>query len=310
MTTQTPIFNNQQTTKISLREILRKRVSLASYTSLKIGGPADYFAEPRSLEELQAALIFAQSRNLLWRVLGNGTNSLFPDEGFRGLVIHLGRNFGAMRIDESDAKLVAQAGAGLGAAMGYMRVKGFYDFDGLVGIPAAIGGAIYMNAGIPEFSISERVSHVTVLGADGALTRLDQRECEFNYRKSLFQQRNWIIVEAEFQLGGAQRFDPQELLNRRRERQPVQMPSPGCVFKNPSGGGMGAGKLIDSAGLKGLRCGGAMISPLHANFIVNLGDATAQDVLRLIDFAKERVYKEFSVELQLELAVVSNASLR
>ena len=297
---------HQPITKTSLKEIVRKNVSLVNYTSLKIGGPAAYFAEPRTLDELHAVLSQAEGSRLPWVVLGNGTNTLFPDEGYRGVVIHLGRNFGAMHFE--DELLVTQTGAGLGAAMGYARVKGFHDFDGLVGIPAAIGGALYMNAGVPEFSISELVRNVTVLTKAGQLIRLEPDECEFGYRKSIFQKRGWIIVGAEFRLGRERRFDPEELLRRRRERQPVQLPSPGCVFKNPTAG-FGAGQLIDSCGLKGLRSGDAMISPLHANFIVNLGAAKAADVLRLIDFAKERVYKEFSVELQLELAVVSNASL-
>jgi UDP-N-acetylmuramate dehydrogenase len=293
--------------KTSLQEVIRRHVALSQHTSFKVGGPADYFATPRSLDELRGILAFAQAQSLRWMVLGNGTNSLFPDEGFRGVVIQLTRKYGAMRIDED--RLSAQAGASLGAAMGYLRVKGFYDFDGLVGIPASIGGALAMNAGIPEFSISERVRNVTVLAKDGALLRLNQEECNFSYRKSIFQKRDWVIVGVEFQLGAERRFDSEALLQRRRDRQPIQSPSAGCIFKNPSNG-PGAGKLIDLSGLKGLKCGGAMISPLHANFIVNTGEASAQDILQLIDFAKERVYKEFSVELQLEVAVVSNANLR
>lgn len=286
-----------------LKAIIRRGELLSHYTSLGIGGPADFFASPRTPEEIEELLSYARGLKLPWMVLGNGTNVLFPDEGYRGLVIHLGRNFSAKRL--RDNRLFVQAGAGLGATIGYLRAQGFYDFNGFVGIPGTIGGALTMNAGIPEVTISEYVHSVTVLTDEGFLLRLSREECGFEYRGSLFQRRPWVILEGEFQLGGARRFDLEGLMQRRRERQPIHDRSAGCVFKNPPGP-FTAGQLIERAGLKGLAIGGAMISSVHANFIVNLGWATARDVLRLIDFAREKVYKEFRVELRLELVVVSN----
>ncbi len=292
----------------SVLKRIKRNERLARHTSLKIGGPADYFAEPRSIAEVQILIAFAEENGLPWLVLGNGTNVLFPDEGYRGLVIHLGRAFGAKRL-EGD-RLLVQAGASLGTTMGYARARGFYDFDGLVGIPGTIGGALAMNAGIPEFTISKLVRSVVVLTEKGKILRLSKEQCEFGYRTSIFLGRPWVILAGEFQLGGPKRFDPQALLARRRERQPLGQASPGCVFRNPLPSPPTAGQLLEQAGLKGLRCGGAMISPIHANFFVNRGGATASDLLRLIDIAREKVYKEFNVELQLELTVVSNARLR
>ena len=287
----------------AVKTLIHRNVELSEYTSLKIGGPAEYFASPNSFEDLTRVMAFAKVLDLPWFILGNGTNMLVPDEGFRGLVIHLGRNFGAIRIEEN--RLQAQAGAGLGETMGYLRHQGFHDFDGLIGIPGTVGGAITMNAGIPEFAISDRVLSVTALTGDGALIKLDYEDCEFGYRSSRFQNSGWIIVSAEFELGMDERFDLKDLMDRRRDRQPLRWPSPGCVFKNPPGT-PGAGWLIEQAGLKGMIYGGAMISSVHGNFIVNRGSATAADVQGLIDFAREKVYKEFGVELQLEVAVVSN----
>jgi UDP-N-acetylmuramate dehydrogenase len=287
---------------------IKRNEPLAQHTSLRIGGLADYFAEPRSIEEIQTLVAFAEENGLPWLVLGNGTNVLFPDEGYRGLIIHLSRAFGAKRLKGD--RLLVQSGAGLGATMGYVRAHGFYDFDGLVGIPGTIGGALAMNAGIPEFTLSEIVRSVIVLTEKGKILTLAKEQCEFGYRTSVFLGRPWVILAGEFQLGGPKRFDPRALLARRRGRQPLGQSSPGCVFRNPLPSPPTAGQLLERASLKGLRCGGAMISPIHANFFVNCGGATASDVLRLIDIAREKVYKEFNVELQLELVVVSNARLR
>lgn len=288
-------------------EFIERAEPLARHTSLGIGGPADHFASPTTSGELLMAINYAWERDLPWMVLGNGTNILFPDGGYRGLVIHLGRNFSARRIEGE--RLYVQSGAGLGGTISYLRARGFYDLDGLVGIPGTIGGAVAMNAGVPEVTIAERLLEVTALTEKGELLKLPKEECHFGYRASVFRRQPWVILAAEFRLGEERRFDPEGLLKRRRERQPLGMRSAGCVFKNPDGP-MSAGELIDAAGLKGLRVGGAMISHVHANFIVNLGRATASDILHLIDIAREKVYKEFGVELRLELVVVSNSNLR
>lgn len=271
---------------------------------MRIGGPADFFARPRSVEEVVALVQYAKGRGLSWTVLGNGTNVLFPDAGFRGLVIHLGRGFSRIEIDEGGLR--AQSGAGLGEAMGRLRAKGFHDLDGLVGIPGTIGGALAMNAGTPESTVSDMLIRATILAEEGEIRVLAPEECGFGYRSSLFQRRPWVILEAEFRIDGEPRFEMQALMERRRNAQPLRYFSAGCVFRNP-GGPLTAGQLLDRAGLKGFRCGDAMISPIHANFIVNQGRASASDVVRLLDIARRRVYKLFGVELRPELVVASHS---
>jgi len=286
-----------------LGDILKYREKLARHTSLKIGGEADYFIAPRCLEDLEAGLALAKEFDLPWVVLGNGTNILFPDEGYRGMVIKLGPKMSAKFL--RDDILVAQAGASVGMLMKYLHEHALNDLDFLAGIPATVGGALAMNAGIPEGTISDLVSKVRVLTNEAKWVTLTKDECDFGYRCSLFRQRKYIIVEGEFKVGGDKAWDFESLMRRRVERQPLSQPSPGCVFKNPEGVGATAGQLIDSAGLKGYKVGGAVISHKHANFIVNEGGATCKDILRLIDTVREYVLKYFGVELALELEVVS-----
>jgi UDP-N-acetylmuramate dehydrogenase len=285
-----------------LRGLVKTHEPLARHTSLRIGGPADYFVIPASVDDILETLDFVRDRGLPWIVLGNGTNVLFPDEGYRGVIIKLGPSLG--RIEISGDRVRAQAGASLAALISQVRAQGGRDFDFLVGIPGSVGGALVMNAGIPEGTISDVVTRVGALTFDGKFITLKAEECRFGYRASRFQEERLIVIEGEFALGRGKSWDGEELLRRRKERQPLGVPSPGCVFRNPVGVNATAGQLLDWAGLKGLRVGGARISPKHANFIVNEGGATSRDVLQLIDIARSVVLKYWGVELKLELAVV------
>jgi UDP-N-acetylmuramate dehydrogenase len=285
-----------------LRGLVKTHEPLARHTSLRIGGPADYFVIPASVDDILETLDFVRDRGLPWIVLGNGTNVLFPDEGYRGVIIKLGPSLG--RIEISGDRVRAQAGASLAALISQVRAQGGRDFDFLVGIPGSVGGALVMNAGIPEGTISDVVTRVGALTFDGKFITLKAEECRFGYRASRFQEERLIVIEGEFALGRGKAWDGEELLQRRKERQPLGVPSPGCVFRNPVGVNATAGQLLDWAGLKGLRVGGARISPKHANFIVNEGGATSRDVLQLIDIARSVVLKYWGVELKLELAVV------
>ena len=201
-----------------------------------------------------------------------------------------------------EGSLWVGAGEGLGEVLRYLHQHGFHDLDFLVGIPGTVGGAVAMNAGIPEASIGDFVERIWALDPQGELHSFSQEECGFGYRESRFRHEPWVIVAAEFRLEGEAQWDLEELLARRR-RQPEQ-PSPGCVFKNPPG--ESAGRLIDRAGLKGLRVGGAAISLVHANFIINLGGARASDVLKLMEIVRERVHATFGVDLEPELEIVFN----
>jgi UDP-N-acetylmuramate dehydrogenase len=285
-----------------LRGLVKTHEPLARHTSLRIGGPADYFVIPASVDDILETLDFVRDRGLPWIVLGNGTNVLFPDEGYRGVIIKLGPSLG--RIEISGDRVRAQAGTSLAALISQVRAQGGRDFDFLVGIPGSVGGALVMNAGIPEGTISDVVTRVGALTFDGKFITLKAEECRFGYRASRFQEEQLIVIEGEFALGRGKAWDGEELLQRRKERQPLGVPSPGCVFRNPVGVNATAGQLLDWAGLKGLRVGGARISPKHANFIVNEGGATSRDVLQLIDIARSVVLKYWGVELKLELAVV------
>ncbi len=286
-----------------VRGVVKFGEKLKYHTSLRVGGEASYFVRPETVEDIKESLTFAQERGLPWVVLGNGTNILFPDEGYDGVVLHIGLGMRDKRLDESEGLAGVQAGASLGRVIRFLHSYGLSDFDFLIGIPGAVGGALAMNAGIPEGSIAQLVKRVYALSGLGEPLILEREECQFGYRRSIFQREKLIILAAEFQVGTRRAWDATKLLERRRG-QPLGQPSPGCVFKNPPGNP--AGWLIESAGLKGCRVGGAAFSSLHANFIVNEGGATAADVLRLIDLARERVYKEFGVDLEMELEIISN----
>lgn len=284
-------------------EILHQE-PLAPYTSLRIGGPARYLIKPASVEDVQRALAFAQERGMPWRVLGNGTNTLFDDAGYRGVVLHLGPGTRLNRMALQGDRLWVQGGASLAAARHLCELHGHRALDFLIGIPGTVGGALAMNAGIPEAAIGSVVESVTVMDVWGKVRQWTAAECAFAYRSSAIRRDGLIVLGAQLRLDSAIAWDKVKLLERRK-RQPVGR-SPGCVFKNPAGAPGSAGWLIDRSGLKGYTVGDAQVSRCHANFILNQGQARSADVLSLIDIVREKVYKEFSLELHLELEVVLN----
>ncbi len=286
-----------------VRGVVKFNEKLSLHSSLRVGGEARYFVKPQAVEDIKECLSFAQEEDLPWVAMGNGTNILFPDEGYPGVVIQIGLGMREKELDHSRGLLKVQAGESLGGLIHFLHSHGLNDFDFLVGIPGAVGGSLVMNAGIPEGSIGDLVKRVYALDEQGEARSFTKEECEFSYRESRFQRERLIIVGAEFAVGNHREWDLEELKARRR-RQPLGQPSPGCVFRNPPGDY--AGRLIEQAGLKGFRIGGAAISTVHANFIVNEGGARAADVLRLIDLVHERVYKEFGIDLETELEIISN----
>ena len=294
----------------SFSTVLHCLEPLSAHTSLQLGGEADYFVNASSLQQINQSISFARQRTLNWMVLGNGTNVLFPDEGYRGLIIHLGHNWGGWQL-EAGGRLRCCSGASLGGLLGWLGQRGHHKLDFLVGIPGSVGGAVAMNAGIPQATIGARVESVRALNLEGRLLKLDREACRFGYRTSLFRRPGWVVLEVALHLGESaecrqEDWDMARLLVRRRACQPLRGHSAGCVFKNPAPPQPSAGVLLERAGLKGMRIGGASISALHANFILNRGEASSREVRQLIDIARDKVYKEFEVELQLELAVVSN----
>lgn len=288
----------------NIKGVVEEDEQLNLYTSLQVGGEADYFLLPESVGDIKKGMKFAQKLGLPWVILGNGTNILFPDEGYRGLVICMKNAVAEKELGEDGFRL--QASLPIEDAICLLNKKGIKELDFLAGIPGTVGGALVMNAGIPEASISEWVTKIKGIGQDGNLITLKKEDCNFGNRHSIFQEEKLVLWEAEFRLRGQSNWKKEQILANKRETQPLKVPSPGCVFKNPDYGGRSAGQLLDEAGLKGYRVGGACISKKHANFIVNLGHATASQVLKLVDMARKKVYQNFGIELELELIIVYN----
>lgn len=283
-------------------EITRPDEPLAPYTWLRVGGPAQFFVEPRSVEELAAVVRACHEQELKVRVLGDGSNLLVRDEGASGAVIHLPRElFSAVSVDGTTVR--AQAGALLSHVVSQAVRAGLAGMEVLTGIPGTVGGALHGNAGGKGGDIGQFVREATVLTETGETLVRDGDELAFAYRQSSLD--DLVILDAAFELTPD---DPDEIARRMRKiwitkkaNQPLSHQSAGCVFKNPRG--QSAGQLIDRAGLKGTRVGGAEVSDRHANFVVTQDGAKAEDVLRLIDLMRSRVRERFGVELELEVQI-------
>jgi len=280
---------------------------MSLHTSFRIGGPADLYAVAASAQELVELVSLARERGLPYLIIGRATNILVADEGIRGLVIE---NGGQEICLEDDVVLYAESGALLRDLARESARRGLGGLEWAVGVPGSVGGAVVGNAGAYDCYIDDVTRKATVLTADGTVRELSAAEMGFGYRTSRFKGQagkgeQEVILSAEFVL----RPEPAQALaekmadytRRRAASQPTE-PSAGSVFKRTEQ--YPAGFLIEQAGLKGMRIGGAQISPKHANFIVNLGGARAADVKALIDLAQERVREQFGAELELEIELV------
>jgi UDP-N-acetylmuramate dehydrogenase len=273
---------------------------LAPLTTWRIGGPAELLATPRDAEDVACAVRWARERDLPWHVLGNGSNLLVRDEGWRGLVLRLR---GVLdRIDVSGAALTAGAGASFPRLANVAAEHGLAGLEFAAGIPGSVGGAIVMNAGWHEHETGNVVSAVEFLEEDGRVVAFRPDACAFGYRTSAFRGRPGVVLSAGFALT---REDPETVKERlarfaasRRANQPTELPSCGSVFLKPAGDF--AGRLIEAAGFKGRRLGGIQVSPKHANFFVNLGGGTARDVLALAQMVEDEVERRFGVRLVRE----------
>lgn len=278
---------------------------LKYHTTIKVGGPVDLMVQPKDKEGLVHTLRIINHTGLPYWVIGRGSNLLVKDEGLRGVVIKLGEGLDYLEIHDHDVI----AGAGLSFVKLAMIVakQGLSGLEFAGGIPGTVGGAVYMNAGAHGSDVSRVLSSAEVLFEDGELATLTNEQLEFGYRSSLLQhKRKGICVEARFRLVKANRHDIAAEMakhkNYRRLTQPLKQPCCGSVFRNPKP--HSAGRLIEQAGLKGFRIGDAQISPLHANFIVNLGNASARDVLNLIEHIQSTIKSMFGIDLQPEVQVI------
>ncbi|MGG5253040.1 UDP-N-acetylmuramate dehydrogenase [Neobacillus sp. SM06] len=278
---------------------------LAPYTTIKIGGPADLFIEPSSFENLQKAMEIIRKHGVKWRAIGRGSNLLVSDNGIEGVVIKLGAGMDQLAIDGE--QITVGGGHSLVSLSTLISKKGLSGLEFASGIPGSVGGAVYMNAGAHGSDISKILTKAHTLFADGRMEWLSNEEMAFSYRTSVLQKkRPGIVLEAVFQLKKGDRAEivseMQKNKDYRKETQPWNFPCAGSIFRNPLP--QFAGKLIETAGLKGYQIGGAKISEMHGNFIVNAGDASASDVLALIDYVKETVNRLYNVKMETEVEII------
>lgn len=278
---------------------------LSRHTSFRIGGLADIFAEPSSAAELAFIISAAEERKTPYRVIGNGSNLLAPDEGYRGIVICLGDRFSDIKA--TGDTVTASAGALLSKIGSVALREGLGGFEFACGIPGSLGGGVYMNAGAYGGEMKDVIASVTILDENLKIKKLPGAECGFGYRQSVFKGRkDRLIVEADIKLEKKNKEDiaaqMSELAAKRREKQPLEYPSAGSTFKRPEG--HFAAKLIEECGLKGFRVGGAMVSEKHAGFVINTGGATCDDVLRLMDAVSEAVLEKTGIRLEPEVELL------
>ena len=285
--------------------VIRTGVPLDKYTTLRVGGPADFFCEPESADELSRLLSAAEEMEMPVLLMGNGSNLLIRDGGFRGLVLHMGK--GLSRIERTDGGLRAGAGALLSTLARAAQEHHLTGLEFAQGIPGSVGGGLYMNAGAYGGELGKVVSSVRVLD-NGKERTLNADEMGFAYRHTRAMEENWVILEADFRLEegnpGEIAAAMQDFASRRREKQPLEYPSAGSFFKRPPG--HFAGALIEQSGLKGYAVGGAQVSEKHAGFLINRGGATAADFLRLTEYVQDTVEKRFGVRLEPEVRIVGS----
>lgn len=282
---------------------IQRNIPLAKYTTLRVGGAADYFAEPSSEAQLTVLLNAAREAGVPALLMGNGSNLLIKDGGFRGLVIRLGKAFSA--IDPIENGLYAQAGALLSNLARAAADASLTGLEFAQGIPGTVGGGVYMNAGAYGGELGKQIEFVRAL--DGGTVRdIPAGDMDFSYRHSRAMTEGMIVLGAAFRLekGDKDAIEAQmrDLATRRKEKQPLEYPSAGSFFKRPAG--HFAGALIQEAGLKGYTVGGAQVSEKHAGFLINVGNATAADFLALMAHVQDTVEKQSGVRLEPEVRVI------
>lgn len=279
---------------------LETDVSLSKHTTFRIGGTADFWVEITCVQGLQALLNFCRNKQISYFVMGKGSNILASDDGFRGVILHLGNSFSEISISENT--LICQAGAGLGAAARIAAEHSLSGMECLSGIPGTIGGALYMNAGAYGGEMKDIVISCDYVSADGALCTMQAEEMDLSYRHSIFEENDGVIVSVTVRLIPGDHEEicrkMEELLVQRKTKQPLEYPSAGSTFKRPQGSY--ASLLIDQCGLKGRSVGDAQVSEKHCGFVVNKGSACCADVLALCKEVKEEVQKQTGYVLELE----------
>ncbi len=290
--------------KVMSEEQVFTNEPMARHTTFRIGGNADVFLLPASTENLLEVLRLVKQYSVPLTILGNGSNVLVRDGGIRGAVVSFGKPFAHIEMDGT--RIIAGAGATLGAVSLFAASRSLSGLEFAVGIPGSLGGAVFMNAGAYDGEMSRVVSGVAAVTPEGEILRYLAKEMDFGYRHSVFQKNGHIICEIELALEKGEPAAIQEKMaeftKRRMEKQPLDKPSAGSTFKRPPG--LFAGTLIDEAGLKGFTIGGAQVSEKHAGFVINKGGATAADVLALIEEIQRRIEEKNGVRLIPEIRII------
>ena len=281
----------------------RENEPMKAHTSFRIGGPADILVIPSDANQLEKVVTEARTEGIPLTIIGNGSNVLVKDKGIRGVVVKLGNALKSMEC--SGDKLTAEAGVSLASIANKAAACGLTGLEFAVGIPGSLGGAVFMNAGAYDGEMCKVVAQVTVLTSDGHIEVLSNEDLEFGDRHSSIQDNGAIIISVEMQLAIGDineiRAKMADFTNRRTTKQPLDIPNAGSMFRRPPG--YYAGTLIEEAGLKGYMVGDAQVSTKHAGFVVNVGNATAADVLRLIGEVQEKVYAHAGVRLEPEVRI-------
>lgn len=288
---------------IYLEDSIKVNEPMKNHISFKVGGPADILLEPSDEKQIIKSIEICKNNNIPYIVIGNGSNLLVRDGGIRGVVIKLsGLNF--IKVDGN--YISAGAGVVLKDVSDEALDNSLTGFEFASGIPGSVGGAVFMNAGAYDGEMKNIISSVTVLDKEGNILTLEKDELEFGYRTSSVKTEGYIVISAQFelQLGDKVKIKNRidELTQKREEKQPLEYASAGSTFKRPEG--YFAGKLIQDAGLKGFTIGGAAVSQKHSGFVINTGNATAQDVLDVIKHVQDEVKNQFGVELKTEVRII------
>ena len=290
--------------RIAGEQAVRLQEPMSAHTTFRIGGPADYFVEPGSESVLKELLLLCRETETPFFILGNGSNLLVSDEGYRGVMISL-RGFDEISFREGESteagKTIMTAGCGVLLSKAAMQAaeRGLTGFEFAGGIPGTLGGAVTMNAGAYGGEIRDVILSARVMTKAGDVRELSAEELDLSYRHSIIQEKDLIVLSADFAFAHGDEEQMRQLNTQRREKQPLEYGSAGSTFKRPEG--YFAGKLIQDAGLKGYRSGDVMVSEKHSGFVVNVGKGTCGDAMRVIEHVQRTVYEQFGVALELEV---------
>lgn len=289
---------------LSLECSAEREVSMKNYTSFKVGGPAELFLSPENAGQTAKLVRFCEKEEIPVFVLGKGSNLLVSDRGIKGAVIYTGKQCGISLVDENTVR--AQSGASLAQLCTFALENSLSGLEFAYGIPGTVGGAVFMNAGAYGGEMKDVLLNSEYVSTDGTSGELDNEAMELSYRHSAYENSNLVITAASVRLASADRNEIKSTMNdilaRRKEKQPLEYPSAGSTFKRPEGNFTGA--LIEQCGLKGVSVGGAQVSEKHAGFIINRGGATAADILSLIKHVQARVKAQTGVSLETEIRLI------